>query len=268
MKATLLTQVLRGKTAVITAMALAAMVTSASAQTVTNGNFDNITSGIGTSQELSNGTYVGSTLQGWTNGTGDYNFVFTHSNGPAPDSFSPPVGNEVTLKGSPQTGTSGNFVALDSDFPTLPDGTTINTHPFTGTITGLNIGDTYTVTFSDAADQQVGYGNGPYSENLTVTAGTTSKGFVLNYTDATAGDWTNGNTITFTADATTDVISFLANGAPTGIPSFVLLDNVSVTDLTTTQQSGPGTVPEPGSLALLSTGLIGLGSMVRSRFKK
>jgi hypothetical protein len=47
--------------------------------------------------------------------------------------------------------------------------------------------------------------------------------------------WTK-QTLTFTADSTSNVLSFLAVGTPNGAPPFSLLSSVSVT---------PASVPEP-----------------------
>ncbi len=62
-------------------------------------------------------------------------------------------------------------------------------------------------------------------------------------------------TFNFTADNTSDVLSFLAVGTPNGEPPFSLLDGVSVQ-----------AAPEPGTLLLMlgGLGLVGLG-VVRSK---
>ena len=194
MKATFLTNVLRGKTSVLTAMALAAMVASASAQSVANSSFSSVTTtapatGDGNSQEISNGSYVGATVTGWTNGSGDYNIAMINGKNLVDDSFR---ANDFSLKGTPFAGSNGNFVALDSDFP--QPSTLINPFSSTAGITGLTVGDTYTLSFQVATDEQSvinGVANtaNNYDETLTVNIGGTNTPFTLHYTDANAGVW-------------------------------------------------------------------------------
>jgi hypothetical protein len=279
MKATFLTNVLRGKTSVLTAMALAAMVASASAQSVANSSFSSITTTNGNvnSQEITNTTavggnpaYTGAIVTGWTNGAGDYNIAMiagaTNPN-VIDDGFR---ASDFSMKGNPFAGSAGNFVALDSDFPT--PSTLINPFSSTAGITGLTAGDTYTLSFRVATDEQSVINGVPntatgYDETLTVNIGGiggTNTPFTLHYTDANAGLWST-ESINFLASSGTEALSFLANGGPAGIPSFILIDGGTSVTLFSTPG---GTVPEPGSLALFATGLLGLGSVVRSRFKK
>ena len=261
MKTKLLTKILRGKTSVLTVMALAAMVTSAYAQIVTNGGFETTTgtSGNTVSNELSNGSYAGAGITGWTTNTptGAYNIVYVPGSTAANTSYG--TGN-VTLQGSPATDggslASGNFVALDSDFP-YPTGEA----PISQTLSLIS-GDTYSLTFSYGADEQVGYNGTPFDTKLNVGIGGATT-VVDVPSSLVLGTW-HTDTIDFTASSASELLSFLANGGPSGIPSFVILDNVVVTNTTPT----PPVIPEPGSLVLLSTGLLGLGSVVRARFKK
>jgi Protein of unknown function (DUF642) len=241
MKSTLLNTVLRGRNAALATLALAAMVSSAYASPiVNNGGF----SGPSTSGEISNGSYSGVTLPGWTNANGSYNFVFTSGSALAPNQF----GNTVSFYGPPTSSPNGgNFVALSSDF---------NQGTISQTISGLTAGKTYIVSFDYAGAQQKGY-SGASSDYLAVSlGGQTDDTPTLNDPSNGFTGW-NSDTLEFTATSTSETLSFLAVGTPSGVPSFALLDGVSISQ-----------TPEPGSLVLLSTGLIGLSGFVRSRFKK
>ena len=66
-----------------------------------------------------------------------------------------------------------------------------------------------------------------------------------------------GQTLTFTADSSSDLLSFVANGGPSSsLPPFALLDGVSVTP-----------VPEPTTwaLTLIGVGMLGAGLRMRRR---
>jgi hypothetical protein len=112
------------------------------------------------------------------------------------------------------------------------------------------------VSFYFAGAQQSG-NTGPTTDQFLVSLGSqTLSTPVLNDPSHGFTGWQLEN-LTFTPTSTSEVLSFLAVGTPSGVPPFALLDGVTVS-----------AVPEPASLALLSTGLIGLGGYVRSRFKK
>ena len=58
--------------------------------------------------------------------------------------------------------------------------------------------------------------------------------------------------VAFTYHGSGDVLSFIAEGSPSGLPPVALLDSVSLV--------GPSPTPEPGTLLLAASGLLGLGS--------
>ena len=61
-------------------------------------------------------------------------------------------------------------------------------------------------------------------------------------------------TMTFTATSTSETLSSLAIGTPSGQPPFALLDGVTLSD-----------VPEPASWGLMVSGLVGLIGYMRWR---
>lgn len=86
--------------------------------------------------------------------------------------------------------------------------------------------------------------------NLGDNAATTQDTQIVNNASRGFTGWMD-QTFDFVATGPSDVLSFLANGTPAGVPPFALLANVSITQ-----------VPEPASLTVLLsgiTGLIGLG---------
>lgn len=158
------------------------------------------------------GTPNGWTLQFWNNGAGG-NFP----GGPSPD--------------------GGNFVAIDGDanFETA----------MTQTLTGLIAGHQYRLSFYQAAAQQYTY-NGATTERWQVSLGTeTHLSTLMNTPNHGFVNWMS-QSLTFTAQSSTSVLSFFAVGTPAGLPPFVLLDGVSITE-----------IPEPAAVSL-----VGLGGLV------
>jgi hypothetical protein len=240
------------QTAVAT-FAMAAFVASANATPITVGDFSTSSH---SSNQLTTNAYNGATLSNWSNPTQNaYNFVFVPGDTTANNQY----GSGLTFYGNTSGPNSpfvspkgGNVVALDSDF---------GQGNITQTLHGLTTGDLVTLTFDFAGAQQTGF-SGASTDYLAVSlGGQTIDTQTLNNASQSFTGW-NSESLTFTATGTSEVLSFFAVGTPSGVPSFALLDNVSGTET----PNSP--VPEPGSLALLSTGLIGLGGFVRSRFNK
>jgi hypothetical protein len=242
-----------------TALALAFSIAASSAalagpNLVTNGTFTSFTG-------PTNGGQIGYnvTLTGWS--SPGYNFLYT----PAPASISGTTADAggalgaygtVMLWGPDSTPasangltapSSGNWVALDGGGPV--------TGLLEQTVTGLNPGDTYLLSFNWAAAQQ---------DQSTDTQATTEQlqyalGGVTDSTtviDNPGEGFTAGGVVTasFTATSSSELLSFLAIGTPSGVPPFALLSNVSLTDTT------PVPTPEPAGLAVFGVALLGLSA--------
>jgi hypothetical protein len=232
-----------------------ALVASGAAQgdLVTNGGFESTTNGLG---QLGYPTYASGYTQvtGWTSADGAYNFVLNPTTVSNPGSYSNQFSGNLELWG-PGNGQSnglgaspngGNFLAADGAY---------NPGAISQTITGLTPGATYQVGFYWAGAQEAGPSwVGETTEQWQVSFGsqTQSTAVVNNAAQGFTG-W-QYQTFNFTADGTSDVLSFLASGGPGGEPPFVLLDGVSV-----------NAVPEPTGISLMVIGTLCLGVVVGLR---
>jgi hypothetical protein len=231
---------------------------------VQNGDFTSFTSGhppaAGTVTALAANTlsdWVNNTqIPGANSGNGGlgYNFVYTPNvagnfnySGAALPLWNISNGGVASI-GEP-AGYTGNIIGADGAY---------RQGPISQTISGLTVGDNYTVSFYYGGAQQESF-NGKTTEAWQVSFGSsTQETPVLNNANHSFTGWYE-DTLTFTADSTSDALSFLALGTPTGEPPFSMLADVTLV-----------AAPEPS--ALIGGGLVvlafGVGSLRMYRKQK
>jgi hypothetical protein len=197
----------------------------------------------------------GVSVTGWTNtyytGTSPgYNFVYNATNavdgtvkngggGAVALHTGSGVSGGAILGASPD---GGNFIGADGVY---------QSSAITQTINNLTAGDTYQVGFWYAGAQQSGY-DGATTEGWQVSLGSsTGTTTILNNQSHGFTGWYYAM-FNFAATSSSEVLSFLALGTPSGEPPFALLDGVTMND---------ASVPEPSTILLLGLGLIGLGAV-------
>jgi hypothetical protein len=219
---------------------------------------------------------------GWTGGGG---LIFIDTPGNASNPNSACGSNYLTTYGCPSTlPIAGGYNEVEAD------GNPLFESGFNHEVTGLIPGDTYTLSFYQAASQQTGFGTAlATTERWIVSLGTSGMELGCCGTtspiygptdyyynpDPTASvvatplmttpsggltDW-HYVSVNLTADSTSDLLSFLAwgdDGSTINLPPIVFLTGVN---------APPGlSTPEPGALAIFGAGLLGLGGlMLRGR---
>jgi len=240
----------------------------AAANFVQNGDFTLVTGG--TDGALGKGS--GLTATDWTNA--GYNFLFT--------SAAEATNNTTGLvlygpsNGFTNSPTGGNFIGMDGAYP-VGSVQGISQNIGNSTTGFLTVGDSYILTFYQAAGQQTGF-TGATTDYFNVSLGAA----VLAYpsgggpnipiapkpnqpvqvsstmSNVTGGfvPWTQ-QTMVFTATSSQEVLTFLASGTPAGTPPFALLDGVSLV-----------AVPEPSPLIAMVIGILGLGLILFKRYRR
>ena len=245
------------KTATAGVAAFALMLIASSSQAanlVTNGSFEQTSLAAGQSD------YLGTNATGWS--TSSYSFLVAPGQGDVAlvtggsDStlklWSTSNGGLDTLPASSPDG--GRYVAADGAF---------DAGPITQTINGLNSGDQYAVSFYYAGAQQYNW-SGANTEAWQVSlGGSTQETPVLSNQSHGFTGWQQ-ETLTFTATSNSEVLSFLAKGTPDGVPPFVLLDGVSLIDVT----PPPATTPLPAALFFVAPALAGVFGFSRRKQNK
>ncbi len=242
---------------------------------IVNGTFTNFTTtgadykSTGAGVNIPGGYNTGTTLTGWSN-TG-YTFLFntTGSSNNVGDQSVTGSGGALALWG-PKNGSNNGLVAAPGGGNTLGLDGVYQRGVLSQVVTGLTSGKQYMVSFEWAGAQQQNY-TGATTESYSVALGGTGYNSTTQVLDkaqttATANNVSKGFTgwmaqsFTFTADATSDTLYFLANGTPNGLPPFSLLADVTMV-----------AVPEPKAtacLVILFVMLIMVGNWIRRRFSK
>jgi hypothetical protein len=227
---------------------LAAFASPARANLVQNGNFTSTTLSSPGGYICTSGTTCTSNVADWSsicnpggcgNGATVASLLFPGTNGSA---FNGGIG----LWSMADPPTAGNVIAIDGD--------PLYTATLSQTINGLTPGQSYQLQFYQAAAQQAGSG-GATTEQWQVSLGSETQSSTLMDNPSQGFTSWNQQTMTFTASAASEVLTFMALGTPMGVPPVVLLDAVSL-----------NAVPEPTTMALLGGGLLTLFS-VRKRIK-
>ncbi len=228
--------------------ALALMTFALSAQAtnlVANGGFENTTNG-------ACGLQYCTTAPPWQS-TG-YAFLFAPGTADTTGSDVYPGSLPLELwgpgngsaNGLPATSPAGgNYLAADGAFAVSPIEQTIN---------NLTVGGKYTVGFWWAGAQQYPF-TGATTEQWQVSLGSQTQMTAVSPNASHGFTGWMYQSFTFTADNSSDVLSFVAAGTPNGVPPFVLLDGVTMNAAT----------PEPGTLALSVGGLLGIVATLRSK---
>ncbi|MDC7812142.1 PEPxxWA-CTERM sorting domain-containing protein [Sphingomonas koreensis] len=222
---------------------------SAKVELITNGSFEVNNAADGTKQWAAVAAMPGWTAQSYMPNNSDSNLMYVATPGTADK-----VDGLMTVYG-PFEATSpdgGDFIIATGD-PRYA-GT------LSQTVSGLTVGETYTLNFWQAAGQNVGF-TGPTTERWKVTfGGETQYSDKFSLPEGGIGPW-ESQTMSFVASSTSQLLSFMAVGTPGGQPPISFLDGVSMS----AYQPPVGGVPEPSTWAMMIFGFGAIGGIMRRR---
>jgi len=222
----------------VAGLGLSLLACAANANLVTNGNFATCTgTAVQTNPSDNKTNFASCAPTDWTGGTG---LVYVDAPGTADGS------GYLSVYGPfPSTSpVGGNFVQSD--------GNPIYNSAFSQVVNGLTAGDSYTLSFYQAAGQQTTF-TGATTEQWKVSLGgqTQSSTLMSDPSEGVVG-WQQ-DILTFTATAASETLSFLAwgdGGNTTNLPPMVFLAGVDLEQ-----------VPEPATIALVGIALFGIGAI-------
>jgi hypothetical protein len=249
--------------------------------TVTNGEF---TQYMGPGAPGGNDSFNNVNPTGWTSGSaGPGGSLIYVTNTAAVNNY---AGSGLPIYGPKQ----GAGLSASNPFPAPPlpgnfveaDGNPYYGNSFSYQLSGLTVGQTYQLSFLEAFGQELGFGNTSTttSNQWVVGLGVMGSQFVFNESNPNQYSYTysdpNGSvttpgvvtvpgqgvspwqqvTVTLVADATNDVLTFLAwgnQGSTANVPPIAFLDIGA-------NGNAVATSPEPASLSLMVIGMLGFGA--------
>jgi len=233
---------------VVAALAAATAISPVAAATnlVVNGSFESSTF---TAPTEFGAAYGGQGVTGWTSAsTKAFNLYLNNATATKVETKTQYTEKGQKLaKSFTASPDGGNFVALD--------GSPGARGALTQVISNLVVGKVYDVSFDWGATQMQDR-SGATTESLQVSFGNaTQSTAVLKVASQGFTGWMT-QTFQFTATGTSQVLSFLSVGTPSGLPPMAVLDGVSVMT---------AAVPEPATWAMLITGFGMVGFAARRR---
>lgn len=199
-----------------------------------------------------------SSLTDWWSSTSPNSYDFVYTPGSILAGVTGEHGN-VPLNGpSGAIPGGGNALGIDPVFQNGNGANSTTSQPVYQTVTGLNAGSTYALSFWWAASQQQGF-SGATTEAWEASLGASAPEETSIYSNPSGGSssWMEA-TMDFTATSSSEVLSFIAVGTPgipagqvSGDPPFCLLSDVSLTQTS----NAPDTASTMALLGLVASAM-------------